>query len=103
MDVRKSECNTVHENLSQNNSEDVPDNVITELKNDEHKEPSVTEKVTSYLNIFECGRNLLDQLDVTYQGAFMETSEQDEYYREMKKSLIKANSKIDGKICNDLQ
>ena len=23
-----------------------------------------------YFNIFECGRNLLDQLDVTYQRAF---------------------------------
>ena len=29
------------QNLSQNNSEDVPDNVITELKDNEHKEPSV--------------------------------------------------------------
>ena len=66
-DVSKSECNIVHETLSQKNSADVPDNVITELKDDEHKEPSVTEKVTSHFNIFECGRNLLDQLDVTYQ------------------------------------
>ena len=27
-------------------------------------------KGASYFNIFECGRNLLDQLDVTYQRAF---------------------------------
>ena len=27
-------------------------------------------KRASYFNIFECGRNLLDQLDVTYQRAF---------------------------------
>ena len=27
-------------------------------------------KGASYFNIFECGRNLLDQLDVTYQHAF---------------------------------
>ena len=26
-------------------------------------------KEASYFNIFECGRNLLDQLDVTYQRA----------------------------------
>ena len=70
-DISKSECNIVHETLSQNNSADVPDNVITELKDDEHKEPSVTGKVKSYFNIFECGRNLLDQLDVTYQRVFM--------------------------------
>ena len=46
---------------------DVPANVIAELKDDEHKEPLVIEKGTSYFNIFECGRNLLDKLDVTYQ------------------------------------
>ena len=38
-DVRESECNIVHRKLSQNNSTDVPDNVITELKDYEHKEP----------------------------------------------------------------
>ena len=61
----------------------------------------MTEKVTSYFNIFKCGRNLLDQLDVTYQRAFMATSAQDEYYKEMTKSLIKENIGSDGKICNE--
>ena len=32
MDVSESECKIVHENLSQNNSSDVPANVIMELK-----------------------------------------------------------------------
>ena len=36
MDVSESECNIVHETLLQNNSSDVPTNVITELKDDEH-------------------------------------------------------------------
>ena len=71
MDVSESECNNIHETLSQNNSSDVPTNVITELKDDELKEHSVIEKVTSYFNIFECSRNILDQLDVMYQRAFM--------------------------------
>ena len=44
--------------------------VITELKYDEHIEPSVSVKGASYFNLFECGRNLLYQLDVTYQHAF---------------------------------
>ena len=66
-DVSKSERNIVNETLSQNNSADVPENTITEFKDKEHKEPSVTKKVTSYLNILECGRNLLDQLDIMYQ------------------------------------
>ena len=99
-DISESEFNIIHETLSQNNSVDVPENVITELKDDKHKEPSVTKKVTSYFNIFKCGRNLLDQLDVTYQQAFMATSSQDEYYREMTKILIKANIQ-GGKICNE--
>ena len=71
-----------------------------ELKDKEHKEPSVTEKVTSYFNIFECGGNLLDQLDVTYQRAFMATLPQDEYYKDMTKSLIKANIESE-KLCNE--
>ena len=31
-------------------------------------------KGASYFNIFECGRNLLDQVDVTYQRAFTESA-----------------------------
>ena len=48
-DVSESEHNIVNETLLQNNSADVPDNDISELKDNEHKEPSVTEKVTRYL------------------------------------------------------
>ena len=53
MDVSKSECNIVNKALSQNNSSDVPTNVITELKYDEHIEPSMSDKVSSYFYIFE--------------------------------------------------
>ena len=59
MEVSKSECNSY-----------VPTNVITELKYDEHIESSVSVKGANYFNIFECGRNLSDQLDVTHQRAF---------------------------------
>ena len=48
-DVSKSERNIINETLSQNNSADVPENNITELKDGDDKEPSVTQKVTSYL------------------------------------------------------
>ena len=98
-DVSESECKIFKETLSQINSEDVPENTSTKLKDEEHKEPSVTQKVTSYFNIFECGRNLLDQLDVKYQRALMATTE-DEYYKEMTKSQIKANNE-GGKLCNE--
>ena len=70
MDVSKSKCNIVNETLSQSDSLDVPTNVITELNYDYHIEPSANVKEASYFNIFECGRNILDQLDVTYQRAF---------------------------------
>ena len=65
MDVIESEFNIVNKTLSQNNSSDVPTNVITELKYDEHIELSLSDKGASYFNIFKCGRNLLDQLDAT--------------------------------------
>ena len=80
-DGSESECNIVHKTLSQNNSTDVPANVITELKDDEHIEPSVIEKGASYFNIFECVRNILDQIDVTYQRAFMEPPLQEGHHQ----------------------
>ena len=81
MYVSESECNIVHEDLSQNNSSYVPTNVIAELKEDENIEPSVIDKGSSYFNIFECGRNLLDQLYVTYQRAFTESLVQQGLYQ----------------------
>ena len=80
-DVSESERNIVNKTLSQNNSADISENNIMELKYEDDKEPSVTDKVTSYFNIFECGRNLLDQLDVTYQQAFIATPAQEDYYK----------------------
>ena len=111
MDVSESECNIVHKTLSQNNSSDVPANVITVLKDDEHKEPSVIEEGISYSNIFDCSRNILDQIDVTYQRAFMASPVQEgfyqpspareRYYDKMAESLIKAKVGSDGTINND--
>ena len=60
----------------------------------------MTEKVTSYFNIFECGRNILDQLGVTHQRAFMATPE-DDYYKEMLKNLIKVNNNEGEPLCNE--
>ena len=44
-------------------------------------EPSVNDKGSSYFNIFECVRNLLDLLDVTYQCAFAASSVQQGLYQ----------------------
>ena len=67
MDAIKPERNIFNKTLSQNNSVDVSENTITELNDEEYKEPSVNEKVTGYFNIFRCGRNLLDRIEVTHQ------------------------------------
>ena len=108
MDVSESECNIVHETLSQNNSSDVPTYVITELKDDEHIKPSVTDKGSSYFSIFECGRNVLDQLNVTYQRAFTSSPLQqglyqisparERYYDMMVNNIIEKNVGSEGAI-----
>ena len=66
VDESESEFNIVNKTSSQTNSS----NVTTELNYDDHIKPSSNVKEAIYFNIFECGRNLLDQLDVTYQRAF---------------------------------
>ena len=70
MNVSESECNIANETLSQSNSSNIQTNVITELNYEDHIEPSASVKEASYFNIFECGRNISDQLNVTYQRAF---------------------------------
>ena len=111
MDVSESECNIVHENLLQNNSSDVPTNAITELKDDEHIKPLVIDKGSSYFNIFECGRNLLDQLDVTYQrlftaspvqeGLYQISPARERYYDMMANKIIETNFGSDRTISDE--
>ena len=72
-DVIKSKRNIVNATLLHNNYESLSEYTIMELKDKDYKEPSVTKEVKLYLNIFECGRNILDRLNVTYQGVFMAT------------------------------
>ena len=65
-------------------------------------------KGTSYFNIFERGRNLLDQLEDTYQRAFMASPVQEGlyqpapaqeiYYDQIANSLIKSNVQSNGTI-----
>ena len=45
-------------------------NATTELNYEDDIKPSANVKEASYFNIFECGRNLLEKIDVTYQRAF---------------------------------
>ena len=71
----------------------------------------MSDKGSSYFNIFKCGRNILDQLDVMYQRAFMvspvqealyqPSPAQERYYDKMAESLIKEKVGSDGTINND--
>ena len=66
------------------------------------------DKGSSYFNIFECGRNLLDNLDVTYQRALMAKPVQEglyqispareRYYDMMANNIIETNVKSEGTI-----
>ena len=79
----KSKGSIVNETLLQNYSADVDELCSTEKdkseysireqKYAEYKESLVTKEVPSYFNLFECGRNILDRLDVTYEQACMAT------------------------------
>ena len=81
------------------------------MKDDEHIEPSVIQKGKSHFNIFECGRNLLDQLDVIYQRTFVASPVKEGYYQpsparercydQLAKLLINSNAGSDGTINND--
>ena len=41
----------------------------------------MSDKGSSYFNILECGRNILDQLDVTYQRSFTASPVQQGLYQ----------------------
>ena len=53
----------------------------------EYEEYSVTHEVPSYLNIFDCGKNILNILDVTYKHAYVATTEE-KYYPKILESLV---------------
>ena len=53
---------------------------------------SVTYEVPSYFNKFECGKNILNILDVTYERACMST-QKEEYYRNMLETIIEHNNR----------
>ena len=60
----------------------------------------MTEKVKSYFKIYECGRNILDRLDVTHQRAFMSTPK-DKYYNGLLGTIVKDNNLRDESLSNE--
>ena len=70
---------------------DISEYTITEQKDAESNESSVTKEVLIYFNIFECGRKILDILDVTYEQAYMETQKY-KYCEKMFEILVNNNN-----------
>ena len=79
---------------------DISECTITEQKDAEYEESSVTKEVLSYFNIFGCGRNLLDRLDVTYERACMSTPK-NKYYTKLLKTLVGDNNRNGAPFSNE--
>ena len=62
--TKEDESEWVHKNIHKQKYEN---------NEEEYEEYSVTYEVTSYFNIFECGKNILNRIDVTYEQACMAT------------------------------
>ena len=54
---------------------------------EEYEEYSVTHEVPSYLNIFDCDKNILNILDVTYKQTYVATTEE-KYYPKILETLV---------------
>ena len=65
----------------------------------EYDESSVTNDVPSYFNVFECGRKILDRLDLLYEQACMATPKE-EYYTKMLETLVNYNDCNSGQFSN---
>ena len=56
--------------------------------------------MNSYFNILECGKNILDRIDVMYQQTFMATP-QDKYYTKMLENIVKINNQNSEPFSNE--
>ena len=81
MEEDESEC--VHKNI---NKQKYANNET------EYEKYSVTHEVPSYFNIFDCGGDLLNGLDVTYEQACMSITKE-KYYTKMLETLVDYNDR----------
>ena len=78
----------------------ISDYTITEQRGAEYEESSVTKEVLIYFNIFECGANILDRIDVTYERACMATPK-DKYYTKLLKTIVNDNNRKGAPLSNE--
>ena len=60
----------------------------------------MTHEVPRYFNIFECGKNILNRLDMTYEQAYMDTP-RDKYYKKTFKTLVDYNDCNNAPFSNE--
>ena len=71
--IRESEQSIVNENILQNYSENV--DKLCSMENNEQEDEHIESLKPSYFKIFECGRSMLDKLDVSYELTCMASKE----------------------------
>ena len=65
----------------------------------ECKEYLVIDEVPSYFNVFKCGRNIFNRLDMTYEWAYMATLK-DKYFEKMLETLFNHNDRHNEPLSN---
>ena len=66
----------------------------------EYEESSVTNEVQSYFNIYKCGRNILNRIDMAYEQLCMATTK-DKYYTKMLETLVDYNDCNNAPLSNE--
>ena len=66
----------------------------------EYEEYSVTHEVLRYFNIFDCAKNPLNRLDVTYERAYMATIKE-KYYTKMLENIVNYNDLNNATLYNE--
>ena len=66
----------------------------------EYEEYSVTDEVLIYFNMFKCGRNILNGLDVTYERACMATTKE-KYYTKKLETIVDYNDRNNSPLSNE--
>ena len=90
-DEEKSKCIIVDECSTKENESGCVHKNINKQKGTnneaEYEEYSVTDKLPSYFKIFECGKNLLRRIDLTYERVCVFT-QKEKYYMTLVETLI---------------
>ena len=54
----------------------------------------------SYFNIYKCGRNIFNRLDVAYERAYMATTK-NKYYTKMLETLVNYNDRNNAPLSDE--